>query len=162
MSPTPNIFSSFEPPTIVSLLNSITSPLTLNSLKGKVVLIDFWTYTCINCIRTLDYLKDWHSKYNDSGLVIIGIHTPEFEFEKNINNVETFVVENQIEYAVGLDNEYSTWRSFNNIYWPAKYLIDQTGEIKYQHFGEGNYNQTEKKIRELLSITEKNISNIPL
>ena len=139
-----------------------TAPLTLNSLKGKVVLIDFWTYTCINCIRTLNYLKDWHSKYNDSGLVIIGIHTPEFEFEKNINNVETFVVENQIEYAVGLDNEYSTWRSFNNIYWPAKYLIDQTGEIKYQHFGEGNYNQTEKKIRELLSITEKNISNIPL
>ena len=137
-----------------------TTPLTLSSLKGKVILIDFWTYTCINCIRTLNYLKDWHSKYNDSGLVIIGIHTPEFEFEKNIINVKTFVEENQIKYAVGLDNEYSTWRSFNNRYWPAKYLIDQTGEIKYQHFGEGNYNQTEQKIRELLSVSEKNISNI--
>ena len=139
-----------------------TNPLTLESLKGKVVLIDFWTYTCINCIRTLDYLKDWHSKYKDSGLVVIGIHTPEFEFEKNINNVKTFVESNKIEYAVGLDNEYSTWRSFNNMYWPSKYLIDQTGKIQFQYFGEGNYNQTEKKIRELLSQSKKNISHIPI
>lgn len=130
-------------------------PLTLNQLKGKVVLIDFWTYSCINCIRTLPYLKDWYAKYHDKGLVIIGIHSPEFQFEHNVENVKQAVKKFDIEYPVALDNEFVTWRHFYNEYWPAHYLIDQAGNVVYQHAGEGEYDVTENNIRYLLGIKEK-------
>ena len=122
----------------------------INELRGKVVLIDFWTYSCINCIRTLPYLKSWYDKYNDKGLVIIGVHTPEFEFEKDYNNVKQRVEKFGIKYPVVQDNDYLTWRAFNNRYWPHKYLIDKDGYIRYDHIGEGGYEETEMKIQELL------------
>ena len=118
--------------------------------EGKVVLIDFWTYTCINCIRTLPHLREWHGKYKDKGLAIIGVHTPEFEFEKRYDNVKKAVEKYGIEYPVVLDNDYATWRAFQNNYWPRKYLIDSKGNIRYDHIGEGGYEETEKKIMELL------------
>ena len=124
--------------------------LLLNHLQGKVILIDFWTYTCINCIRTFPYLKDWHEKYADDGLVIVGVHTPEFEFEEILENVENAVREFGIEYPVVLDNERATWGAYKNQYWPAKYLIDREGYIRYSHFGEGDYKETELVIRDLL------------
>jgi len=124
--------------------------LLLNHLQGKVILIDFWTYTCINCIRTFPYLKDWHEKYADDGLVIVGVHTPEFEFEEILENVENAVREFGIEYPVVLDNERATWGAYKNQYWPAKYLIDREGYIRYSHFGEGAYKETELVIRDLL------------
>ena len=135
---------------IVGYLNT-DSDLKIGNLRGKIVLIDFWTYSCINCIRTLPYLKEWHTKYKDQGLVIIGVHTPEFEFEKDYENVKRFVEENDIFYPVVLDNDYRTWRAYNNRYWPRKYLIDADGYIRYDHIGEGAYEETEKKIQELLA-----------
>jgi len=123
---------------------------TLESLRGKVVLIDFWTYTCVNCIRTMPFLREWHEKYADEGLVIVGVHSPEFEFEEVRENVEAAVDEFQIEWPVLQDNEMQTWRAFNNRFWPAKYLIDKEGVIQYTHFGEGSYDETELEIRKLL------------
>ena len=128
-------------------------PLTLDELKGKVVLIDFWTYSCINCIRTLPYLKSWDEKYKDKGLVIIGVHTPEFEFEKNVDNVKKAVTQFGINYPVVLDSSYGTWMNYNNHYWPAHYLIDKKGYVVYEHFGEGNYAETEHNIQVLLGLT---------
>ena len=125
--------------------------LKIADLRGKVVLIDFWTYTCINCIRTLPYLRAWHEKYKDRGLVIIGVHTPEFEFEKNPENVQKAIQDFGLKYPVIQDNDYATWRAYDNRYWPAKYLIDKDGRIRYTHFGEGEYDTTEKKIQELLA-----------
>ena len=133
---------------ITGWINS--EPFTLESQRGKVVLVDFWTYTCINCIRTLPYLKDWHNKYADQGLVIVGVHSPEFDFEKIRENVVEAMRGFEIEYAVAQDNDFATWRAYNNRYWPAKYLIDKDGYIRYTHFGEGAYDLTEEKIRELL------------
>ena len=133
---------------IVGWINS--EPLTLEGLRGKVVLIDFWTYTCINCIRTFPFLRDWHAKYADDGLVIIGVHTPEFEFEKKWENVQNAMQEHGLGWAVAQDNDYGTWNAFDNHFWPAKYLIDKDGVIRYTHFGEGSYGETEAKIRELL------------
>ena len=127
-----------------------SEPLKLSELRGKVVLIDFWTYTCINCIRTLPYLKSWHEKYKDKGLVIIGVHTPEFEFEKNPKNVEMAIKDFGLEYPVMQDNDYATWRAYNNRYWPAKYFIDKNGKIRDRHFGEGEYDHSERTIQELL------------
>lgn len=129
-------------------------PLTISSLKGKVVLIDFWTYSCINCIRTLPYLVDWYAKYHHKGLEIIGIHSPEFEFERSITNVKNAVKKFGILYPVALDNNFVTWQNFNNQYWPAHYLIDQNGKVVYQHFGEGEYEVTENNIRFLLGLNE--------
>lgn len=134
--------------------------------RGKVVLIDFWTYTCINCIRTLPFLVDWDKKYRDQGLVIIGVHTPEFEFEKDTANVKAALVKYGIKYAVVQDNNYETWNAFNNHYWPRKYLIDKDGYIRFDHVGEGGYDETEKKIQELLAetghnVTSMNISHLP-
>lgn len=129
-------------------LNS--DPLTISSLKGKVVLIDFWTYTCINCIRTLPALTTWHTKYKDKGLMIVGIHTPEFAFERSKENVEEAIRMYGIAYPVLQDNAYENWNAYGNRYWPAKYLIDASGRIRYTHFGEGAYEETEKKIQELL------------
>ncbi len=133
-------------------INSL--PLMIDALKGKVVLIDFWTYSCINCIRTLPYLKNWYEKYSNLGFVIIGVHTPEFEFEKNINNVKEAVEQFGIKYPVVLDNNYSIWMSYKNQYWPAHYLINQEGQVIYQHFGEGSYEETEENIRKLLNAKE--------
>ncbi len=135
-----------------------SKPLTMKELKGKVVLVDFWTYTCINCIRTLPYLKSWHDKYSDKGLVIIGVHAPEFEFEKSADNVKKAIEDFEIKYPVMQDNDFSTWRAYRNNYWPAKYLIDKDGNIRYTHFGEGDYDETEQIIQELLDTTSP-ISN---
>lgn len=124
--------------------------LTLEQLKGKVVLIDFWTYSCINCQRTLPYLRDWHSKYKDKGLVIIGVHAPEFEFEKSEKNVRKAIADFEISYPVMQDNDFATWRAYKNRYWPAKYFIDKEGYVRYTHFGEGAYDESEQVIQELL------------
>ena len=137
-----------------------SDPLTIEGLRGKVVLIDFWTYTCVNCIRTLPYLKVWHSKYADDGLVILGVHTPEFRFEHDIDNVREAVAKYSLTYPIVQDNNFATWDAFNNRYWPAKYLIDQNGVIRYQHYGEGAYDETEAMIRQLLEETGANVSSI--
>lgn len=129
-------------------------PLDLQQLKGHVVLIDFWTYSCINCVRTLPYLNDWYQKYHQHGLIIIGVHTPEFEFEKNINNVQAAIKHYQITYPVALDNYFVTWRNFHNTYWPAHYLIDKHGKVVYAHFGEGENQVTENNIRYLLGMRD--------
>jgi len=127
-----------------------SAPLTPASLRGKVVLIDFWTYSCINCLRTLPYIKAWNDKYKADGLVIIGIHTPEFPFEKDEANVRKAVHDLGITYPVAMDNDYRIWQAFNNQYWPADYFIDATGHIRHHEFGEGNYDQSEQWIRTLL------------
>ena len=119
--------------------------------QGHVVLIDFWTYTCINCIRTLPYLKAWDEEYRDDGLTIVGVHAPEFPFEKEASNVEDAIADNGIEYPVVQDNELATWTAWGNQYWPAKYLIDADGQVRYTHFGEGSYDETEQAIRSLLA-----------
>lgn len=119
-------------------------------IKGKVVLYDIWTYSCINCIRTLPYITAWNEKYSDEGLLIIGIHSPEFEFEKNKENVELAIEKYGIKYPVVMDNDWETWKAFENRYWPRKYLADYEGYIRYDHIGEGNYQETEKKIQQLL------------
>jgi thiol-disulfide isomerase/thioredoxin len=160
-----NAFTSTEPgalaPDFVGISQWFnTSPLTIEQLRNKVVLIDFWTYSCINCVRTLPYLKDWYAKYKDKGLVIVGVHTPEFEFEKNPSNVQDAIKRFGIVYPVALDNHYSTWQAYHNRYWPAHYLINQEGTIYHVHFGEGAYLQTENAIRTLLGlpeITEKEV-----
>jgi cytochrome c biogenesis protein CcdA/thiol-disulfide isomerase/thioredoxin len=126
-------------------------PLTLRSLRGRVVLIDFWTYSCINCIRTLPALKAWDGRYRRDGLTIIGMHAPEFPFERDAANVERAIERNGLRYAVAQDNEFATWRAYGNQYWPAKYLIDARGRVRYAHFGEGAYDVTERAIRQLLS-----------
>ena len=127
-----------------------SEPLTLEQLKGKVVIIDFWTYSCINCQRTFPYLRDWHEKYKDHGLVIIGVHAPEFEFEKSEKNVAQAIKDFGLTYPIVQDNEFATWRAYNNRYWPAKYFIDKEGYIRYSHFGEGAYDASERVIQELL------------
>lgn len=129
-------------------LNS--EPLKLQDLRGKVVLIDFWTYTCINCQRTLPYLKDWHEKYKDMGLVIVGVHSPEFEFEKSSANVTEAIKDFGLSYPIVQDNDFATWKNYKNKFWPAKYLIDANGKIRYTHFGEGKYDETEKNIQDLI------------
>ena len=139
---------------IESWINS--KPLTMQSLRGKVVLVDFWTYSCINCIRTLPYMVDLYKKYSDKGLVIVGVHAPEFEFEKKLDNVKNATAHYGITYPVALDNTLSTWSSFNNRYWPAHYLIDKNGQVVYVHFGEGDYDITEHNIRNLLGISDNN------
>jgi cytochrome c biogenesis protein CcdA/thiol-disulfide isomerase/thioredoxin len=127
-----------------------SSPLTLPSFRGKVVLVDFWTYSCINCLRTLPYIKAWNEKYKDHGLVIIGVHTPEFPFEKDEGNVRKAVKDLGVTYPVPMDNNYKIWRSFNNQYWPADYFIDATARVRFHHFGEGGYDESEQWIRTLL------------
>ena len=127
-----------------------SEPLTLEQLKGKVVIIDFWTYSCINCQRTLPYLRGWNEKYKDKGLVIIGVHAPEFEFEKSEKNLAQAIKDFKLTYPIVQDNNFTTWRAYNNRYWPAKYFIDREGYIRYSHFGEGAYDESEKVIQELL------------
>jgi cytochrome c biogenesis protein CcdA/thiol-disulfide isomerase/thioredoxin len=125
-------------------------PLTADQLKGKVVLVDFWTYSCINCLRTLPYIEAWAQKYKDSGLVVIGVHTPEFAFEKDLSNVQKAVHEFGITYPVAMDNNNKIWNAFSNEYWPAHYFIDGSGKVRYHHFGEGGYDESERWIQDLL------------
>jgi len=120
-------------------------------LRGKVVLVDFWTYTCVNWLRTLPYVRAWADKYKDQGLVVIGVHTPEFEFEKNLENVRTAVKEMRVTYPVAVDSGYAVWRAFSNNAWPAVYLIDAKGRVRFRHFGEGEYERMEQTIQQLLS-----------
>jgi cytochrome c biogenesis protein CcdA/thiol-disulfide isomerase/thioredoxin len=134
-------------------------PLTAESLRGKVVVVDFWTYSCINCLRALPYVQSWYQKYKDHGLVVIGVHAPEFAFEKDPNNVRRAVADLKIAYPVALDNDYAIWQAFNNQYWPAHYFIDATGHVRAHHFGEGNYDESEQIIRTLL--TEAGQSELP-
>lgn len=128
-------------------------PLSLSELRGKVVLVDFWTYSCINCIRTLPYLREWYDKYHQSGFEIVGVHSPEFAFEKSTPNVELALKDFEIKYPVVQDNDFAIWRAYMNRYWPAKYLVDKDGFVRYTHFGEGAYDQTEKAIQDLLKET---------
>lgn len=139
-------------PEFVGIMNwlNIDQPLKLSDLRGKVVLVDFWTYSCINCIRTFPHLTHWYEKYKDQGLVIVGVHTPEFEFEKKTSNVADALVRHGITYPVAQDNNYATWQAYGNRYWPAHYLIDAEGNVREYHFGEGNYEETERAIQELL------------
>lgn len=130
-------------------LNS--KPLSRETLKGKVVLVDFWTLSCVNCVRTLPHLKAWHERYRDSGLVIVGVHTPEFGFERERAAVEAAVRRFDIAYPVALDDDYETWKAYRNHYWPAHYFVDRTGRVRYHHFGEGGYAHSEAVLRSLLS-----------
>jgi cytochrome c biogenesis protein CcdA/thiol-disulfide isomerase/thioredoxin len=139
-------------------LNS--SPLTPQALRGKVVLIDFWTYSCINCLRTLPYVKGWYEKYKDHGLVVIGVHAPEFAFEKDLGNVRRAVGELGITYPVAIDDDYAIWKAFDNQYWPAHYFIDAAGRIRGHYFAEGDYPESEQIIRQLL--TQAGYTNLPL
>jgi cytochrome c biogenesis protein CcdA/thiol-disulfide isomerase/thioredoxin len=134
---------------LVGWLNS--KPLTLRALRGRVVLIDFWTYSCINCLRTLPYIREWASRYGDAGLTVVGVHTPEFAFERVHDNVRENVRRLQVRYPVALDNHYGTWNAWHNQYWPAKYLIDRNGHVRWYHFGEGDYAESEEVIRTLLA-----------
>jgi thiol-disulfide isomerase/thioredoxin len=129
-------------------LNS--SPLSIGDLRGRVVLIDFWTYSCINCLRTLPHLEEWDQAYRSKGLVIVGVHTPEFAFEHDLGNVTAATQRLGVRYPVALDNDYRTWNAYSNQYWPAEYLVDQNGDVRHIHFGEGDYDGTEHDIRLLL------------
>ncbi len=154
-----NIDQPYQAPELRSIQNWINSDgETLQKLKGKVVLIDFWTYSCINCQRTQPYLNDWHNKYSDKGLVILGVHAPEFAFEKVTKNVQDAVDDAKIKYPVGLDNDFATWQAYDNRFWPAKYLIDKEGAVRYTHFGEGEYAETEEAIQILLKEAGKTVS----
>lgn len=147
-------------PDLSGAVQWLNSPaLTAEQLKGKVVLVDFWTYSCINCLRSLPYVNAWAKKYHDQGLVVIGVHAPEFAFERDPNNVTKAVHDLGINYPVALDNDYAIWRGFNNQYWPAHYFVDAKGQIRYHHFGEGDYAHSEQVIQQLLSEAgNKNVS----
>jgi thiol-disulfide isomerase/thioredoxin len=149
-----------EIPSLSGATAWLNSPaLTPQSLRGKVVLVDFWTYSCINCLRALPYVRSWYDKYKDHGLVVIGVHAPEFAFEKDPGNVRRAVKDLGIAYPVALDNDYAIWQGFNNQYWPAHYFIDSTGHIRGHHFGEGEYQESEQIIRQLLS--EAGFTDLP-
>ena len=128
-----------------------SEPLRLTELKGKVLLVEFWTFGCYNCQNVEPYVKSWHDKFKDRGWVVIGVHSPEFGHERVLKNVRNYVREHSIQYAVAIDNDYKTWNSYRNHYWPAIYLIDKKGVIRYMRIGEGDYDQTEKQIRDLLA-----------
>jgi len=165
ISPASSLPDLGKAPNFVGITAWINSaPVNLSQLKGKIVLVDFWTYSCINCIRTIPYLNAWYAKYGEKGLVVVGVHTPEFQFERNYTNVLVATKSLGIRYPVALDNNYSTWNVYGNEYWPSEYIIDQNGEIRHTQIGEGDYNTTETVIRELLqsagySVASGNISN---
>jgi len=153
-----NVEEPYQAPELTGVQNWINSnPITVAELKGKVVLIDFWTYSCINCVKNTPYLNDWYSKYKDMGFEIIGVHAPEFQFEKDVNNVQKAVTEFGIKYPVVLDNDKATWDAYKNQYWPAKYFIDATGKVRHTHFGEGEYALSEEVIRQLLRENGKTV-----
>lgn len=149
-------------PELTGIVGYLNAPetFTLARQRGKVVLVDFWTYSCINCIRTLPHLRAWHERYADKGLVIVGVHTPEFDFEKDKENVRTAMARHNISYPVVQDNDYATWRAYKNRFWPRKYLIDKDGYIRYDHIGEGAYDETEKMIQELLKEVGKDVTDM--
>jgi len=150
----------YQAPDFQGISQWINSPaLTVSSLKGKVVLVDFWTYSCINCIRNNVYLEKWYNLYKDDGFVVVGVSAPEFSFEKVVANVEDGVKKQGLTYPVAMDNDYGTWNAYSNQYWPAGYLIDATGQVRRQEFGEGDYNQTEQAIRQLLQQNGAHLSN---
>jgi thiol-disulfide isomerase/thioredoxin len=130
---------------------NVDSPLHLADLRGKVVIVEMWTFGCINCQHVIPSLKDWYSKYKDQGLVIIGNHFPEFSYESDLQNLKNAIAEDGIEYPVAQDNNGDTWRAYNNQYWPTLYLIDKQGHIRYVHIGEGRYKETEENIKALLA-----------
>ena len=154
----PGIYTAPEFRGIVQWINS--DPLTMEDLRGKVVLIDFWTYSCINCQRTLPYIRDWHNKYGEMGLVVVGVHAPEFEFEHKEANVRKAVADQDVTWAVAMDNGFQTWRAYQNRWWPHKFLIDQQGTIRFHHIGEGAYRETELHIRNLLGEGGVDVSGI--
>ena len=125
-------------------------PLTATDVEGKVVLVDFWTYTCINWLRTLSYVRSWAEKYHDRGLVTVGVHTPEFPFEQHVDNVRQAVKDMRVEYPVAIDSDYGVWRAFSNHYWPAVYIADAQGRIRHHQFGEGRYEESERVVQRLL------------
>lgn len=125
--------------------------LSLAALKGQVVLVDFWTYACINCLRTLPHVNRWAEIYRDKGLVVVGVHTPEFAFERSASKVQTAIKRHGVKHPVAMDNDYATWKAYENRYWPAHYLVDGRGRIRYRHFGEGEYARTETAIQTLLA-----------
>lgn len=156
-----NLFNTSTPaPDFVGITRWLNTdkPLTLQDLKGRVVLVDFWTYTCINCIRTLPHVTSWYDKYNKDGFVVIGVHTPEFQFEHETSNVEQAIKLYNIHYPVAQDNDYATWQNYNNEYWPAEYLIDAKGIIRRAHFGEGEYDKMELAIQTLLKESGRTIT----
>lgn len=154
-----NVTNNPAAPEFTGITNWLNSePLTMEELKGNVVLIDFWTYSCINCIRTFPYLREWYDKYKDDGFVIVGVHTPEFAFERETDNVEDALRRYDLTYPVAQDNDYATWNAYNNRYWPAHYLIDKDGVVRRVHFGEGEYEETEKAIQLLLKEAGKTVS----
>ena len=126
-------------------------PLTMAGLKGKVVLVEFWTYECINCLHVMPHVKQWHQRYHDQGLVVVGVHTPEYDEERVAANVKAAIERFGIQYPVAQDNGYGTWDAYGNRFWPAMYLVDRDGKIVYRHYGEGDYDVTEARIRQLLS-----------
>ena len=132
---------------------NVDAPLRIADLRGKVVIVEMWTFGCINCQHVMPSLKDWHSKYASEGLVIIGNHYPEFSFEEDLENLKNAIAEYDIQYAVAQDNDGATWRAYKNSYWPTLYLIDKQGHIRYVHIGEGRYNETEENIKALLEET---------
>jgi hypothetical protein len=140
-------------------LNS--EPLTPEGLRGKVVLVDFWTYTCINWLRTLSFVRAWAETYRDLGLVVIGVHTPEFPFEREVDNIRRSAADMSVEYPIAIDSEYEIWRAFANNYWPAVYIADQEGRIRHHHFGEGGYDEQERAIQQLLGIDGELVSVKP-
>jgi cytochrome c biogenesis protein CcdA/thiol-disulfide isomerase/thioredoxin len=152
--------AAYDAPELKNIAAWINSdPQTIENLKGKVVLLDFWTYSCINCQRTQPYLNAWYDKYKDDGFVILGVHAPEFAFEKVTENVEKAVVDASIKYPVALDNSFATWQAYENRFWPAKYLIDKDGQVRYTHFGEGDYAETEETIQALLKESGQTVSD---
>jgi thiol-disulfide isomerase/thioredoxin len=140
-------------------LNS--SPLTTADLRGKVVLVDFWTYTCINWLRTLAYVRAWAEKYRGDGLVTVGVHTPEFPFERDVDNIREAAKEMNVEYPIAIDSDYGVWRAFNNMYWPAVYIADAEGRIRHHQFGEGGYEECERVIQQLLGVSDGLVSVDP-
>ncbi len=150
--------TSYKAPEIVGIEKWLNSDvLKISDLKGKVVLVDFWTYSCINCLRTLPHMNELNQKYRDKGLVIIGVHAPEFDFEKNPQNVVRALRKFKIEYPVALDNDLKTWKNYHNQYWPAHYLINKEGKVVYTHFGEGAYDVMENNVRVLLGLDKQKI-----
>lgn len=128
-----------------------SAPLTMQGLKGRVVLVEFWTYSCINCIHVLPHVNQWHRKYRDQGLVVVGVHTPEYDEEHDAGRLQAAMKRYGVEYAVAQDNDYRTWNAWGNRFWPALYLVDRDGRVIYRHFGEGDYDVTEQRIREALA-----------
>ncbi len=160
--PQSNLFNAdYRAPDFVSVTKWLNTdgPISMKSLRGKVVLVDFWTYTCINCIRTLPHVTEWYDKYRDKGFVVIGVHTPEFQFEHNTDNVLDAMKMYHIHYPVAQDNDYATWDNYNNEYWPAEYLIDANGVVRRTHFGEGEYDKMELAIQDLLRQAGQSVSS---